>query len=489
MAGMRSCSATSRSGTKWDRREDVMLIALLDDGIDLRRCPDIRLREDLSVQPDGTIRPRRAEEIIRTSHGTTCAQIIHKYAPEAEFCSQAIFLQPKLRTSPAQLLAALDWCLEKKISLVHMSAGTTQLCDQEPIRRQIAKMIQQGQTIVAARSNDAGRYTVPACCAGVLGVAADPELTGDQFYVLDAIPDDVQIFASSRHDLSAYPWGKAETVVSNSYAAPTVTAKIHEVLSNGWKSIPELYRALAKGTVSMARMRPDFLSSALVFDPEHSIKTPELIDFQVLGMFDNEADFLAATERNQRASAVLAPPLPSNRIWQELFSQSENRCGIVYAGEAAGESRAAAPCLFWDETARRSLTSLVTRFPLDPEIPFVQVESCGESSLRLLCGLRDRLVREGYGCVAITDQPMAYLYGLECLSRDCQPEVLAAHLCRTHRPDIVLCSLGTPDAALPCDQRIFFGPCRDSKGSGDVMALPEGFGEADIEAVFQALLE
>ena len=291
-----------------------MLIALLDDGIDLRRCPDIRLREDLSVQPDGTIRPRRAEEIIRTSHGTTCAQIIHSYAPEAEFCSLAIFLQPKLRTSPTQLLAALDWCLEKKIPLVHMSAGTTQLCDQEPIRRQIAKMIQQGQTIVAARSNDAGRYTVPACCAGVLGVAADPELTGDQFYVLDAIPDDVQIFASSRHDLSAYPWGKAETVVSNSYAAPTVTAKIHEVLSNGWKSIPELYRALAKGTVSMARMRPDFLSSALVFDPEHSIKTPELIDFQVLGMFDNEADFLAATERNQRASAVLAPPLPSNRI-------------------------------------------------------------------------------------------------------------------------------------------------------------------------------
>ena len=102
-----------------------MLIALLDDGIDLRRCPDIRLREDLSVQPDGTIRPRKTEEVIRTSHGTTCAQIIHKYAPEAEFCSLAIFLQPKLRTSPAQLLAALDWCLEKRIPLVHMSAGTT----------------------------------------------------------------------------------------------------------------------------------------------------------------------------------------------------------------------------------------------------------------------------------------------------------------------------------------------------------------------------
>ena len=466
-----------------------MLIALLDDGIDVRRCPDIRLREDLSVQPDGTIRPRRAEEGIRTSHGTTCAQIIHKYAPEAEFCSLAIFLQPKLRTSPAQLLAALDWCLEKKIPLVHMSAGTTQLCDQESIRRLIAKMIQQGQTIVAARSNDAGRYTVPACCAGVLGVAADPELTGDQFYVLDAIPDDVQIFASSRHDLSAYPWGKVETVVSNSYAAPTVTAKVHEVLSAGWKSIPELYRALAKGTVSMTRMRPDFLSSALVFDPEHSIKTPELIDFQVLGMFDNEADFLAATERDQRTSAVLAPPLPSNQLWQKLFSQSEERCGIVYAGEVPGELQASVPCLFWEETMRQSLISQVMGFPLDPEIPFVQVESCGESSLRLLCGLRNRLVKEGYGCVAITDQPMAYLYGLEYLPRGCQPEVLAAHLCRTHSPDIALCSLMRPDPALPCDQWIAFRIYPEVRVTEEAILLPPNFSAIDIEAIVQALLE
>ena len=466
-----------------------MLIALLDDGIDLRRCPDIRLREDLSVQPDGTIRPRRAEEIIRTSHGTTCAQIIHKYAPEAEFCSLAIFLQPKLRTSPAQLLAALDWCLEKKIPLVHMSAGTTQLCDQESIRRLIAKMIQQGQTIVAARSNDAGRYTVPACCAGVLGVAADPVLTGDQFYVLDAMPDDVQIFASSRHDLSAYPFGEAEAVVSNSYAAPTVTAKVHELLSAGWKSIPELYRTLAKKPVSMARMRPDFLSSAFVFDPEHSIKTPELLDFQVLGMFDDETDFLAAMEREQRSSVVLVPPSPSNRFWKKLFSQSEERCGIVYAGEAPRELQAAAPCLFWDETARRSPTSRVTRFSLDPEIPFVQVESCGESSLRLLCGLRDRLTGEGYGCVTITDQPMAYLYGLEYLPRGCQPEVLAAHLCRTHSPDIALCSLMRPDPALPCDQWIAFRIYPEVRVTEEAILLPPNFSAIDIEAIVQALLE
>ena len=206
-------------------------------------------------------------------------------------------------------------------------------------------------------------------------------------------------------------------------------------------------------------------------------------------MFDNEADFLAATERDQRASAVLAPPLPSNRIWQKLFSQSEERCGIVYAGEAPGELMVAAPCLFWDETARRSLTSRVTRFSLDPEIPFVQVESCGESSVRFLCGLRDRLVREGYGCVAITDQPMAYLHGLEYLPRGCQPEVLAAHLCRTHDPDIVLCSRSIPTTDIPCNQRISFGSHREMLIAGDTIMLSEKFERADIEAVFQVLLE
>ena len=84
---------------------------------------------------------------------------------------------------------------------------------------------------------------------------------------------------------------------------------------------------------------------------------------------------------------------------------------------------------------------------------------------------------------------MAYLYGLEYLPRGCQPEVLAAHLCRTHDPDIVLCSLGTPVTNLPCDLRISFGMCCKVQVIGDTMTLPERFGEADTEAVFQILLE
>ena len=84
---------------------------------------------------------------------------------------------------------------------------------------------------------------------------------------------------------------------------------------------------------------------------------------------------------------------------------------------------------------------------------------------------------------------MAYLHGLEYLPRGCQPEVLAAHLCRTHDPDIVLCSRSIPTTDIPCNQRISFGSHREMLIAGDTIMLSEKFERADIEAVFQVLLE
>jgi hypothetical protein len=55
-----------------------MLIALIDDGINVAVFPELNLRYDLSVEIDGTIKDRHASETIITEHGTTCARIIAK---------------------------------------------------------------------------------------------------------------------------------------------------------------------------------------------------------------------------------------------------------------------------------------------------------------------------------------------------------------------------------------------------------------------------
>ena len=106
-----------------------MLVAVVDDGIIPEVCSIGKLCYDMTVTESGRVCPRKADELITTSHGTTVAGIIHKYAPEAEFCSIRIFSGPILKTSCKQLIAALKWCYMMKIPVINLSLGTTELDD------------------------------------------------------------------------------------------------------------------------------------------------------------------------------------------------------------------------------------------------------------------------------------------------------------------------------------------------------------------------
>lgn len=164
-----------------------MLIAVIDDGIDPHRLSEPeRLIEDLIVD-DGAeeIRERVRNDAIIAFHGTTCARIIERYAAEARFISLCIFQDRSLKTNCRKLIMALEWCLKRKIPLIHMSVGTRRLSDYGKLRRTVARVLQQGQIIVAAKSND-GSYTMPACLGGVIGVKADRNLKDACFHFCES---------------------------------------------------------------------------------------------------------------------------------------------------------------------------------------------------------------------------------------------------------------------------------------------------------------
>lgn len=73
-----------------------MRVALIDDGVVPQVVPRLPARNDLCVLEDGTIRQRRQDEPVLTDHGTTSAQILHMYAPEAEICFSANFFLPQI---------------------------------------------------------------------------------------------------------------------------------------------------------------------------------------------------------------------------------------------------------------------------------------------------------------------------------------------------------------------------------------------------------
>lgn len=87
-----------------------MLVAVIDGGIDQKIYPELTVKYDLVVEKNGSIRPRKKAEAILSDHGTTCARIIHKYAPEAIFCSLQVFQTAELRANIEQMTAALTWC-------------------------------------------------------------------------------------------------------------------------------------------------------------------------------------------------------------------------------------------------------------------------------------------------------------------------------------------------------------------------------------------
>ena len=204
-----------------------MLVAIIDDGINTNLFDVGPLEYDMSITRINTVRPRKAHEIITTDHGTTIAAIIKKYAPDATFCSVRIFIpqsQGRMRTSCDKLIAALKWCLKKEIPIINLSLGTVDERDFKKLSKIINQLLKNGHTVVAA-CNQNGKYTLPAMYPGVLGVRFDRTLCENE-YIKAYTNDGIDFIASSNHELYCNLGFTYHTQISNSYAAPTITAAV-----------------------------------------------------------------------------------------------------------------------------------------------------------------------------------------------------------------------------------------------------------------------
>lgn len=201
-----------------------MEVALIDTGIRQDLLKRSVVKADMIVEASGEIHLRQPENRIITAHGTVCAQIIENYAEKVEFYSLQIFSDKEERATCDQFLSALRWCCEKKIPVVHMSIGTTYLPDAIRIYPVVKKMLKQGQLLVAAYSNSA-KISYPAAFRGVLGVTADPKMKEDEFEY-KGWKRNTNFSASSFHKIEIAKDVIVQTPLSNSYAAPVITAAV-----------------------------------------------------------------------------------------------------------------------------------------------------------------------------------------------------------------------------------------------------------------------
>lgn len=227
-------------------------IAILDDGVSKTVIENLQF--DYEVKPNGRVITKKNKTDM-SSHGSICAAIIRKYAPEARMGSIRI-LNSERRGNIKALLSALRWCARHGIKVVNLSAGTDQMCDILPLIHAVESFRRRGGILVAACKNGKN-VGFPASLNGVIGVRAGNGLKDDK-YIRDEQPGGIDYIASGEHYLSIM--GIEETtIVSNSYAAPVISAHLYKSLNEN-KPMPKTNIKTADRQINGA----DYVRGALV---------------------------------------------------------------------------------------------------------------------------------------------------------------------------------------------------------------------------------
>ncbi len=475
----------------------MIKVAVIDDGIDREELADgTKLLCDLVADDvTGEVRTRRGDDARLMLHGTVCAKIIETYAPEADFISICIFDVMPLQTRIGQLLTALEWCLRERIPVVHMSVGTQCLSDYGRIQPAIAAMVSKGQILIASESNRGG-YTMPAHLGGVIGVSAEETENGKETDAGKRLSYRLYgnvCTAPARHCLCWRDGAVRETEPSNSYASPTVTAAVCNRIAARMgerETIAALYRRLSGGR-DYRSMRPDFLRSAAVWNPDDRPLCREQFFFR--GIPTGEGFFEEETfDKEMTQGTVLYIPSvneDTNRCALRMLEQKRDRlrmlvyCGVM-AEEEAGKFHG---LIFWQESdcgaARWDGVAELDSDNLGVPVVFIESEDAG--IINTMCGLQKRFCEEGYQCAAASDYAYAYLYGLEYIPRSVGGEAALHYLTQMYRPDLVLVGVSGNNEFLgnTAKKLVYAAP-----GTAMLITAEECTGEeADINGLYEEI--
>ena len=149
-------------------------------------------------------------------HGTACAGIIRKKAPNAELYSVRIF-DETLTADGRALIAAIEWCIEQGMHVVNLSLGTTDVTFKKPLHAICQKAQKAGIILVAAESND-GRESYPAVFPEVIGVTGGAMAEGYIYRRRHPIE------CIARGDEQRLCWLNGKYIIAggNSFAAPHI---------------------------------------------------------------------------------------------------------------------------------------------------------------------------------------------------------------------------------------------------------------------------
>lgn len=227
-------------------------VAIIDSGIDadhpLVGGVDSAVAFRYDAEPEGAVALDVGPHADLFGHGTACAGIIRRVAPECRLHSLRV-LGERLTGKGAVFAAALRWAIDNHMHVVNMSLSTGK-SDYFALFHELADLAYFNGVMLVCAVNNVPGPTYPSEYATVFSVAAHERKDPYGFDVNPAPPVE---FGAPGIDVQV-PWSNGTTITStgNSFAAPHLAGLITLIRSKHPGLTPAEMKAVLRATADNA---------------------------------------------------------------------------------------------------------------------------------------------------------------------------------------------------------------------------------------------
>lgn len=214
-------------------------IALVDSGVDAAH-PDLQGKIVESVEAyasGGRVKFRQSKAGDAAGHGTACAGIIARIAPDAEIHSIKVLGSPTgghgAAGSGDAFLAGLNYAIENKLRVINLSLGTTRP-ELAAALHELLDRAYQANCIVVAAANNLPQPSYPSIfSSSLISVSKKTANDGAEFDPFDftfAHGGAIEVAAPGVGVRTTWTGGGYRQLTGNSFACPHVAALVALIL-------------------------------------------------------------------------------------------------------------------------------------------------------------------------------------------------------------------------------------------------------------------
>jgi subtilisin family serine protease len=177
---------------------------------------------------DGSHRVEATDGGDAYGHGTACAGIIRRTAPDCDLHSVRVLGQNATGTGD-MLLAGLGWAVRQGFDVINLSLSTTRVRFVAELRA-LADEAFFRRTAIVASAHNAPVESFPWRFASVISVGSHHREDEPELYLYNPTPP-VEFFAPGQNVEVAWPGGKTIRSTGNSFATPFIAGLCARILS------------------------------------------------------------------------------------------------------------------------------------------------------------------------------------------------------------------------------------------------------------------